>query len=108
MALRIPGPGHFLWPTAPETGDGKKTRNQVSAPICQYPQESWAGELWRLDQSGSTGLPMNGVTGPGRHRCVCVTMVLAYHTPDSRIGLVWSCPYPTPYLSCSSPGPLRV
>lgn len=47
VALCIPRPSHFLWPTAPETGDGKKTETRcqglsVSAPK-RATQESHGG-----------------------------------------------------------------
>lgn len=112
-------PGVSLWLSAshgPATSSGqqllkpemgRKQKPGVKACLSVPPRELHrrameAGPEWKH------WLCMNGIPGPGRHRCVCVAMLLAYHTPDSRRGLVLSCPYPTLYLSCSSPGPLRV
>lgn len=37
----------------------------MSRPVSQCPQESYAGEPWRRDRSGSTGLRRNGVPAQG-------------------------------------------
>lgn len=57
------------------------------------------------DRAESTGLPMSGVPGPGRHRCVCVTMLLAYprlipERPGPVLSL--SCPISVLFISRAS------
>lgn len=57
-ALCIPRPSHFLWPTAPETRDGKKTETR-----CQGLSVSAPRRATQESHGGGTGVEAPGSAG---------------------------------------------